>query len=105
MASLRPQRDDDREGVRRCITEAFGGPLVADLTEALQAARAGRDGLSYVAEVDGAVAGHVMLTRSWVDAPARLVDVLVLSPLSVAPAHQRQGIGGRLVRHAIAEAG
>ena len=48
--------------------------------------------------------GHVMLTRSWVDAPRRLIEVQVLSPLSVHPDHQRQGIGARLVAHAIAAA-
>jgi putative acetyltransferase len=99
--TIRRQRDGDAADVRRCIIEAFGRPVVADLTEALQAARAGAGGLSFVAEVDGVMAGHVLLTRSWLDAPARLVEVLVLSPLSVARGHQRRGIGGRLVRHAI----
>jgi putative acetyltransferase len=105
MLTVRKQRDDDREAVRRCIAEAFRRPRVGDLAEALLAARAGADGLSYVAEQDGSIVGHGLLTRSWLDTPARLVDVLVLSPLSVAPAHQRQGVGGRLVRHAIDEAG
>ena len=34
-----------------------------------------------------------MFTRSILDAPRRLVDVLVLSPLSVLPGHQGRGIG------------
>ena len=48
---------------------------------------------SLVAEVDGAIAGHTMLSRSWVDAERALVEVLVLSPMSVAPAHQGRGLG------------
>ena len=73
---------------------------------ALDASR--RTELSLVAEADGAVVGHVQLSRSWLDAREALVDVLVLSPLSVDPGHQRQGIGTLLVRAAVdaaAEAG
>lgn len=38
-------------------------------------------------------------------APRELVDVWVLSPLSVLPSHQRRGVGGSLVRAALAEVG
>jgi putative acetyltransferase len=104
--TIRRQRPDERAAVRDVVTSAFGDPTVADLVEALQGARAGMDGLSFVAEAggDGRLAGHVMLTRSWLDAPQRLVDVLVLSPLGVHPEHQRRGIGGRLVEHALHQA-
>jgi putative acetyltransferase len=102
---IRRQRPDERAGVRDVVSRAFADhEVVADLVEALQDAWAGADGLSYVAELDGRFVGHVMLTKSWLDAPARIVDVLVLSPLCVVPEHQRQGIGGRLVRHAVSEA-
>ena len=43
-----------------------------------------------------------MLSRGWIDAERELVEVLVLSPLSVEPARQRRGIGGDLVRAALA---
>ena len=75
------------------VEEAFGpdeGPTVASLVAALDDAGSTRASLGY-AEADGQVVGHVQLSRSWVDAREALVDVLVLSPLSVAPAHQRQG--------------
>ncbi len=57
-----------------------------------------------MAVVDGEVVGHVRITRGWVDAPERAVEVMVLSPLSVAPARQRQGIGEALAARAVAEA-
>jgi putative acetyltransferase len=101
---IRRQAAGDRAAVREVVTRAFGQPVVADLTEALQDGRAGADGLSFVAEQDERVVGHVQLSTSWLDAPRRLVEVLVLSPLSVDPEHQRRGIGSALVQHAVAAA-
>ena len=43
-----------------------------------------------------------MFTRGLLDAPRRLVDVQVLSPLGVRPEHQGRGIGSMLVRHGLA---
>jgi putative acetyltransferase len=55
-------------------------------------------------EQDAAVVGHVLLSRSWVDARRALVEVLVLSPLSVAPSQQGRGVGTALIDAAVAEA-
>jgi len=52
--------------------------------------------LSFVAEDDGAVVGHVMNTWNWIEETG--VRVLQLSPLGVLPAHQGQGHGSELVR-------
>jgi putative acetyltransferase len=98
---IRPQTAADRAAVRGVLTAAFGRPVVADLSEALHQARAGAEGLCFVAELAGDVVGQVQLTRSWLDAPRALVEVLVLSPLAVAPRHQNRGIGGALVEHAL----
>jgi len=101
---IRPEQVVDRAAVRRVVEAAFGtrGVVVAELVDALHAAR--RAELSLVAEVAGAVVGHVQLSHSWVDARERLVDVLVLSPLSVDPAHQGRGVGTALVAAAVAAA-
>lgn len=42
-----------------------------------------------------------MFTTSLLDAPRRLVDVQVLSPLAVLPELQSQGIGSALVRRGL----
>ena len=102
--TVRAQRPGERALVRDVITRSFGRAVVADLAEALQDAPAGAGGLSLVAELDGRLVGHVQLCRSWVDAVRQLVEVLVLSPLSVIPECQRRGIGGRLVGQAVEEA-
>jgi putative acetyltransferase len=100
---IRAQRDGDAAAVRAVTARAFAThPSVADLVDALAA---GPARLSFIAEADdGAVIGHTMLSRGWIDAAQRLVEVLILSPLSVDPPVQRQGIGGALVRAALAGA-
>ena len=106
MNSL-PTRPSDTKwpkivGPQNVIGRAFDGdPDVVALEEAL-AQRS--DSTGHVAVVDHSVVGHVRITRGWIDAEARLVEVLVLSPLSVAPEWQRRGIGRALVAHAVAEA-
>jgi putative acetyltransferase len=89
--------------VRRTVVDAFGDPVVGELVEALRASPDWIDGLSFVAELDGTVVGHILFTRSLLDAPRRLVDVLVLSPVSVATEMQGRGIGTALVRYGLAQ--
>jgi len=102
-ALLRAYRPDDAAVVHAVVTEAFGdqGDTVAALAADLRETHAKAE---LVAEVDGRVVGHVLLSRSWVDARQALVEVLVLSPLSVAPAHQGRGVGSELVGAAITAA-
>jgi putative acetyltransferase len=97
--TIREEQPADRASVLSVIERAFvAEPEVVGLWSAL-AQRPGTLGL--VAVEAGDVVGHAGLSWGWVDAPERLVDVLVLSPVSVAPEHQRQGVGRRLVERAI----
>ncbi|WP_026875754.1 GNAT family N-acetyltransferase [Jiangella gansuensis] len=112
---LRAERPADHDAVREVHQAAFGdsGRTVADLTDDLRTllpagaapgAAPSPDpgaGLSLVAADAGEVVGHVLFTRSLLDAPDRLVDVLVLSPLGVRPDRQGQGIGSALVRRGL----
>jgi putative acetyltransferase len=112
---LREELPGDSGPVRDIHLRAFGdhgpadhGLAVASLVDALRETITPADGLSLVAEYDGQIAGHVMFTRSLLDAPRRLVGVQVLSPVGVMPEHQGRGIGSALIRHglqALAEQG
>jgi putative acetyltransferase len=96
---VRPEQPADREDVLRVIAAAFEdhGEQVADIWATL--GRHKRTGL--VVEQGGHVLGQVGLSRAWVDARRNLVEVWVLSPLSVLPERQSQGIGTALVAAAI----
>ena len=111
---IRASAPADEPAIAAIVAAAFGdghGPVVARLVDALRASPAWDPALSFVAESTpadggpGQLTGYVLLTRNLLDAPRRLVDVLVLSPLAVRPGHQGRGVGSRLVRHALAAAG
>jgi putative acetyltransferase len=94
---IRDERPTDVAAIRAVVAAAFGRPLEGDLVERLRA-----DGdavLSLVAVEGGESIGHVLLSRLAAPFPA-----LALAPLAVLPAQQRTGIGGRLVRTALARA-
>lgn len=98
---LRVEQQHDRAAVRRLHLTAFGdhGLVVADLVDSLRATITADSGLSLVAaDPGGDVLGHVMFTRGLLDAPQRLVDVQVLSPVAVLPPRQGRGIGTALIR-------
>ncbi|MGN6600359.1 MAG: GNAT family N-acetyltransferase [Actinomycetes bacterium] len=108
---VRPEAAADREAVAslhasavdEAGTDAGGGAgTVAALVDALRPLVRPDCGTSLVAvSAEGAVVGHVLVTPSLLDAPDRLVTVGVLSPLGVAPAWQRQGVGRALVAAAV----
>ena len=103
---IRVEETADSVPLRTLYLRAFGdeGPQTADLVDGLREHPCGRDGVSYVADVDGLLAGHVMVTRNRLDTLVRLVDVGVLSPLAVDPDHQRRGLGRDLVARAVSAA-
>ncbi len=102
--TVRPATDADQVAIGDVVTRAFEdhGPTVATLVDALRAS--GHVRAELVAETDGDVSGHVMLSRSWVDAQQALVEVLVLSPLSVVPELHGRGLGTELLGAAVVTA-
>lgn len=97
--TVRPEQSEDRDAVLRVIAAAFedDGARVADIWSGIGRHRRG----SLVAELGGRVVGHVGLSQAWVDARRALVEVWELSPLSVRPDLQGQGIGTTLLAAAV----
>jgi putative acetyltransferase len=103
---FRPAGEGDWPGIDAVVRAAFDdGGEVADLVVGLRTSGAIEVELVAVEGEDGdAVVGHVALERGWVDEEEALLDVLVLSPLSVAPSHQRRGLGTGLIETALGAA-
>lgn len=102
MVQIRPESVGDRAAARELHRAAFGdqGRMVAGLVEGLWAAH-GEDAVGLVAAEGDEVVGHLLFTPSLLDAPCRLVEVAVLSPVAVSPARQGQGIGSALIREGL----
>jgi putative acetyltransferase len=91
---IRDEEPADAAAIRALVAAAFGREAEAGLVDRLR--RDGDGVISLVAVADGAVAGHVLLSR--MSAPFR---ALGLAPVSVAPDRRRAGIGSGLIRAAL----
>jgi putative acetyltransferase len=100
LLAIRSEAASDREAVFRVEREAFGRDVEARLVEALR--EAGKVLLSLVAERNGEVVGHILFTPMTIESGDVSHAAVCLGPLAVAPAYQRQGIGGRLLQAGLA---
>jgi putative acetyltransferase len=98
---IRLEKGADHAEVLSLHERAFDDARIPVLVSALRTAPAALRPISLVAEVAGRVAGHVLLSAGRLDAPRRLADVYVLSPLGVLPEFHRTGTGTALVEHAL----
>lgn len=101
---VRGERADDRGAIRAVHRAAFGREDEADLVDRLRTDAAYIASLSLVAECEGRVVGHIMLTRARVESASGEVEALALAPMAVLPRMQRRGVGAALVRGALGEA-
>ncbi len=87
---------EDKSAIRSVNELAFGRSDEADLIEGLRHEAAVL--LSLVAEVRGAIVGHILFSRMWIDNASGSIAAVALAPISALPAYQRQGIGRQLIR-------
>ncbi len=104
--AIEPERPADHGTIDAVVRQAFDRqPAVADMVAAVRRSPRYRPGLALVARSGAETVGFVMLSNT--DLVARngaRRDVLTLTPLAVAPQHQRRGVGSALVRAALASA-
>jgi putative acetyltransferase len=97
---IRPEQAGDEDAIRLVETAAFGRELEAKIVDDLRGSPAFIPDLSLVAEDDdGAVVGHVLVSRGHVEPSGE--PILLLGPIGVLPERQGQGIGRALVEAAL----
>ena len=101
-AAIRAAEAGDAPAIRAIHRAAFPTPLEGDLVEAL--ARDGDVVSSLVAESQGELLGHVLLSRMEAIGDGRIYRAVGLAPVAVRPEHQGVGIGSELVLGALAAA-
>jgi putative acetyltransferase len=98
--AIRAEHGDDAGAVRAVLTAAFETDAEARLVDALRGGDAWLPGLSVVAEEDGRIVAHALLSRITVGpGPA-----LALGPVAVLPGEQRRGLGAAVIRDALRRA-
>lgn len=97
---LRTETADDHDAIDDVVRAAFGGDTEVRLVHDIRATHRYVPAYAWLATDEGEIIAHVMLTY---------VDVgdeqgLLLSPMSVVPPRQRQGVGRALIEAVIAYA-
>lgn len=102
---IRQERPQDFDQVHRIIQQAFANLPQSDHKEQYLVSRLRKSDdfipeLSLVAEIDGKVVGHILLTRIQIINGDQILPALALAPVSVLPAFQKRGIGAELMNTA-----
>jgi putative acetyltransferase len=102
--TVRNEAPLDFAAIREVVRSAFDKDETADLVDRIRVSANYVPDLSFVAEQDGRIVGHIML--SYVDVVDRATThrALTLSPVSVLPEAQGGGIGGTLIETATQKA-
>jgi len=101
MITIRHETPFDAAQRDALLDAAFGNFRFTKTAERLREDRRPAEGLSFVACTDDRLIGTV---RLWNIAAGRGRPALLLGPLAVASDFRQRGIGGDLMRHALAQA-
>ena len=95
---VRPAEPGDHSAIGRVVADAFGSDVEAALVERIRSSPEYESSMELVAVADDdRVVGHVMISRALMHSEGTARSIAMLSPLSVAPNHQRCGVGRMLV--------
>ena len=102
---IRQENPSDYSTVFEIVERAFEGKAFSEQTEHFLVEKLRKSPsfiaeLSLVAEYEGEVVGHILLTKIKIKNEEETFDSLTLAPVSVKPGFQYKGIGGKLIRYA-----
>ncbi|TYP54234.1 GNAT family N-acetyltransferase [Thermosediminibacter litoriperuensis] len=100
--TIRQETEKDYKVSEFIVKEAFNDAVYSDHKEHLLVAKLRNSDafipeLSLVAELDGEIVGHIMLTKVIIKNSEREYESLALAPVSVLPQYQNKGVGSALI--------
>ena len=101
---IRPELPADFDAIHDVVRRAFNDEPTAELVRRIRDSDSYIPEFSLVACSESKLVGYVMLSYVELDDGRERHRVLSLSPLAVAPATQRRGIGGALIREVLERA-
>ena len=107
---IRLEKESERRQVENLVREAFWNIYRPGASEhyvlhVLRDDPAFVKELDFVLERDGEIIGQNMFMRTIIEADdGRVIDVLTMGPICIAPAFKRQGYGKRLLDHSLERA-
>jgi len=101
---VRPETHDDIKAIDVVNLSAFQGEVEAKFVTAMRKTPDFKPEMSLVAEFNGRIVGHVLMSRVTLRKDTGEVSVLVLGPMSVVPSQSHRGIGTELIKAAIEKA-
>jgi putative acetyltransferase len=99
---IRQENPSEFQDIYYLVKVAFQTAKVADGNEQDYVNKL-REGSNYipelalVAEEDGRIVGHIMFTKTYINAVDSKFEALLLAPLSVALEYRNRGVGSKLV--------
>ncbi len=100
---IRRERPDEFPEIYNLVKIAFQTAKVADGREQdfVNQLRSGGNyipELALVAEENGKLIGHIMLTRTYIDISGKKFETLLLAPISVVLEYRNKGVGSGLIK-------
>jgi len=101
---VRAEVADDFNAIDVVNLSAFQGEAEAQLVDELRRSVGFIPDLSLVAELNGRIVGHVVLSRVKLRKGGQTREILALGPMSVVPSQSHRGIGSELIDAAVTRA-
>jgi putative acetyltransferase len=101
---VRAEAPDDFRAIDVVNLSAFEGESEAQLIAELRSSKGFIPDLSLVAELNGRIVGHVVLSKVQLKSTRGSSDILALGPMSVVPSQSHRGIGSELIEAAVTRA-
>lgn len=103
---IRQEKERDHEVTEKVVESAFVDVEQSDhkehiLVKKLRGSDIFIPELSLVAEIEGKIVGHAMLTKLMIENEECSHSSLALAPVSVLPEYQNKGIGSKLIEESL----